>query len=205
MDWSDRDTDRFMDMVLSGNDAYDIARAVGKSPSEVRSHFQEAFYPIDYEPSMPRIWRGGKKMTELEKRLIRKHLKRKTPVKIIARILQRKPDEILPDLKGEAKSHSMRTVAKDADVLAAHHYLFHQSKRPIISDQAYDSLKAAELEFGNGAELLKMISEAKGVVDYPPHIRSLANYMLYKFMEETGEWNNDKLPYSWSKEKKLIG
>lgn len=93
----------------------------------------------------------------------------------------------------------MKEVAPTCDILLAHRYLFHCAKTPIISDRTYDDAKHEEIEFGAGGPFLNKPASDK-VIDYPPHIRSLAYYLLYKFMEARGEWNANALPYGWKNE-----
>jgi hypothetical protein len=86
------------------------------------------------------------------------------------------------------------------DLLVAHHYLFYVARRPIISWPNFQEAKKQEPEYGSWYKTLP--SRERAVCDYPPHIRSLAYYMLYKFMEETGEWHQESLPYGWTAEPK---
>lgn len=86
------------------------------------------------------------------------------------------------------------------DLLVAHHYLFFIARRPIISWPEFQETKYGEPEYKSWLKSLP--PGDRKVTDYPPHIRSLAYYMLYKFMEETGEWHQESLPYGWTAEQK---
>jgi hypothetical protein len=197
--WTPALTDKFMDLVLDGMTPEDISEELLIDVEKVRTHFKPTFYPDKpYLPHGRRISRSGKKMTELELKIIRKHAESGIPTAHTARMLARKPGEIAPDYYGKITFNQMRCLAPVSDQLLAHHYLFHVAKTPIVSDQGYDESKEEEIEFGGGGPFLHTISgTAKRAVDYPPHIRSLAYYMLYKFMEVTGEWNENSLPYKW--------
>jgi hypothetical protein len=201
MKWTGPETDKFMDLVLEGNDPNGLALFFGVSPEKVKAQYRRAFYPDKpYMPSGQRKSRVGIKLTELERKLIHKHLSQGMPTAHIAKMLARKPNEICPDYNGKITFEQMKTISPVTDQLLVHHYLYHISKNPIITDQAYDDAKAEEIEFGGGGGWLKLIAGSKKqVCDYPAHIRSLAYYMLYKFMEATGEWNDGKLPYDWKK------
>lgn len=201
--WTPKETDLFMDAVLDGKTPEEIAEEFRRTVPEIGAQFNAAFYPpIPYHPYGRRKARTGMKMTAIELKIIKKHHDNGIPVAHTARMLQRKPGEIAPDYYGKITFNQMRCLAPVSDQLVAHHYLHHISKTPIISDQAYDEMKEEEIEFGGGGPFLKEIAKARTVACYPPHIRSLAFYMLYKFMEVTGEWNDQVLPYSWSQENK---
>lgn len=202
--WLLKDNDLFMDAVLDGKDPEEIACMFNRSVKEVGRHFHQVFYPSKpYHPWGRRKSRTGMKLTQLELKIIHKHNEAGIPVAHTARMLARKPIEINPDYYGRITFRQMKCLAPVADQLLAHHYLYYVSKSPIISDQAYDEAKEEEIEYGGGGPLLRAIAETdKQVCNYPPHIRSLANYMHYKFMEVTGEWNDRVLPYSWGVEKR---
>lgn len=202
--WSGRETDQFMDLVLDGKSPETIAATLGRPAELIKAKFKPIFYPSKpYIPFGRRKVRAGTKMTKLELEIIKKHHEMGYPTAHTAKMLQRKPGEICPDYYGKITFNQMQCLAPISDQLLAHHYLFHVNKTPIITDQAYDDQKAEEIEFGGGGPLLHALAGTSGnATDYPPHIRSLAYYMLYKFMEVTGEWNDRVLPYSWGLERK---
>src|SRR4051812_26135265 len=87
------------------------------------------------------------------------------------------------------------------DQLVAHHYLFYSCGTPVIEWKDYLNAKKEFIASGEKSHLLGLLTKGeKKVVDYPPHIRGLAYYMLYKHMVKTGEWNENALPYSWTRE-----
>lgn len=199
-----KERDQYMDLVLDGLQPKEVASALGWTPDEAKAYFRRAFYPPEpYVPHGRRKARSGMKMTQLELKIVSKHHEAGVPVAHTAKMLQRKPDEICPDYHGRVTFNQMKCLAPVSDQILAHHYLYHVSKTQIVTNQAYDSAKAEEIEFGAAGPMLRALSEAHGrATDYPAHIRSLAYYMLYKFMEVTGEWNDNVLPYSWGLEQK---
>lgn len=205
MNWTSENRDLFIDLVLSGAKPEALANRFKLRVFDVKDLFQRAFYSNDDYIPYRRIPRTGKPLTELETNLITKCYKKGIPVSTIAKLLARKPEEIPPAKAPPITDKAfamMKAVAPVTDQLLAYHYLYHVSKNPIISDKTYNDAKAEEIEFGGGGWWLHLISKSrKRVVDYPPHIRSLAYYMLYKFMEGAGKWDETKLPYSWGAEK----
>jgi hypothetical protein len=201
--WTLQERDAFMDLVLDGQTSGAIAEELGRDEAFIKAQFRPTFYPAKpYVPWGRRKTRVGMKTTQLELQIIKKHHELGYPVAHTAKMLARTPKEICPDFYGKITFNQMRCLAPVSDMVLAHHYLFHVSKSPIITDQAYDEAKEEEIELGGGGPMLRALADAKTAVDYPPHIRSLAFYMLYKFMEVTGEWNTGVLPYSWGLETK---
>ncbi len=189
--WTGKDLDQFMDMVLDGKSPKALAEHYGWTVEEVGEQFREAFYPSEpYRPWGRRKDRSGLPMTSVEQQIIAKHQASGIPAAHTARMLQRRPDEINNDYWGVIKFNQLKCLAPVQDQLLAHHYLFHISKHPIIKNSEYDAARKSQ----KISELKKI---RRGVEDYPHHIRALANYMLFKFMEATGEWNSRWLPYSW--------
>jgi hypothetical protein len=202
--WTWKERDQFMDLVLDGRTSGAIAEELGRDEAFIKAQFRPTFYPAEpYIAYGRRKSRVGMKMTQLELQIVQKHHEMGYPTAHTAKMLARTPNEICPDYYGKITFNQMRCLAPVSDQVLAHHYLYHANKTPIITDQAYDDAKAEEIEFGGGGPLLHALAKTNGkVTDYPPHIRSLAFYMLYKFMEVTGEWNDRVLPYSWGLERK---
>jgi len=202
--WTKQKTDLFMDLVLEGYPPTRISEQLKVPVPEVKAHYKRAFFPKEpYAPASIRKSRAGKQLTKLEKEIIRLHHEIGIPVAFTARILARNPGDIVPDYDGKITFDVMKNFSPATDQLIAHHYLYHVSKTPVISDQAYDDAKAEEIEFGGGGGWLKILSESRReAVSYPPHIRSLAFYMLYKKMEAEGKWNWRILPHHWGTEKR---
>jgi hypothetical protein len=201
--WTLSERDAFMDLVLDGQTSGAIAKELGRDEAFLKAQFRPTFYPQKpYVACSRRKSRVGMKMTQLELEIVKKHNEMGYPVTHTAKMLARTPGEICPDYYGKITFSQMQCLAPVSDMVLAHHYLYHVSKTPIITDQAYDDAKAEEIEFGGGGPLLHALAKTSGkVTDYPPHIRSLAFYLLYKFMEATGEWNDRVLPYSWGLER----
>lgn len=197
-DWTPREVDRYMDKMLRGDPISKIADDLGKSKDETKAFFRYAFYNRRYQSSSKRLWRGDRPKTDLEKRLLRRYLRKNYPMEVMCDILQRKPNQLNRDFFGEDNAKKVRETAPITDALVAHHFLYHIAKKPIIPDQVYDAIKAEELEFGNGAATIAAISQARKVIDYPAHLRYLAYYMLYKHMVASGVWEEDKLPFELS-------
>lgn len=166
----------------------------------IQSALSDAAFIHAYLPYR-RVSRQGMRFTENENRLIQRHQEKGISTEDTARMLMRKPNEVLPDYKGQISIERMKQVAPRVDVLLACRYLYWCTKKKVISDQAYDEAKAEEIEFGGGSDMLTRSASNK-VVDYPPHIRSLAFYMLYKEMVRTGKWEPDVLPAGWAEGRK---
>lgn len=201
-----RERDRYIDLVLLGKTPSQIAATLGWSVGKAQAFFRAAFYPdalpgrAPYAPTGDRINRSGRKMTQLELNIIAHHAKAGVPPAHTAVILQREPAEICPDYHGRIKFHHIRCLAPVSDLLLAHHYLHHVNGTTIIEHKEYDAAKAEEGEPFEEA-VKKIRADGGRVLDYPAHIRSLAYYLLYKFMEATGEWNEKSIPYGWTKER----
>lgn len=196
--WTPEETDKLLNRALPGKSLTELARLHNRNPKSIRRHWDEILYnergkgASDYKP-VRRIWRGGMRITPMEQKIIDRHLRDGVPLEITARILQRKPKEIRPDYEGEYKLKRLKDVALTADIVQALRYLYHCSGISVVSDQAYDDAKAEEIEYGGAGDIL-LQPASKRVVDYPAHIRSLAYYMHFKFMEKTGQWKTDQLP-----------
>lgn len=201
-----KELDRYLDLVLLGKTPEQVAAKLGWSVGKVKAFFRPAFYPdapgtrAPYLVTGKRINRSGRKMTQIELKIVDHHAKAGVPPAHTATILQRKPSEICPDYHGRIKFHHLRCLAPVTDLLLANHYLWHVDGRQIIEDKEYDAALAEEGEPFEDA-VKKIRADGGRLGDYPPHIRSLAYYLLYKFMEVTGEWNEKIIPYGWTKEK----
>jgi hypothetical protein len=202
-EWNGSNTDELMDMALAGFSPEEIGNRFSISEKEVWSRFKEGFYNRRYRPSGPRTWRGGMKLGPLEKKLLKRYQRKGYDVSVVGQILQRKPWEIDPDFEGQKKIIRMKELAPAVDLLMAIHYLFHQTKTAIVTDEAYDLKKKEEIEFGaDGNTLLEFLDrKPRHVTDYPPHIRALADYLHFKYMKKCGHFNWNKLPYGWKNEK----
>jgi hypothetical protein len=188
--------DTLLDLWFKGLPLLEVSERLDRAPEWVVKHIRDFRCSKEkaeaYEP-MQRRWRGGRKITKREQKFIRAHEKRGIPVTATARLLQRKPNEIRKDFRGEININRMKEVAPTCDILLAHRYLFYCAKHPVITDQAYDLAKYEEIEFGAGGPFLLQPASDK-VTDYPPHIRSLAHYIQYKDMDNKKQINYDQLP-----------
>ena len=189
--------DRYMDLVLLGKTPSQIAETLGWSLARVREGFRAAFYPDEpYRPTGKRMNREGKPMTQLELKIAECHAKAGVPAAHTARMLARAPEEVDPNY-----FDAFPGAPPEEDLLYAHKFLYHCSSKQIISDDEYDR-RVQRLLDGKVGKVVSFLHDPKKVELYPAHVRALAYYMLYKFMEATGEWDDDALPYAWGKERK---
>lgn len=203
--WMKSDTDRMLDLYFSGNTPDRIAYLMKRNTKAINRQLETFTYNesgrADRYEMLERDSRRGKRLTENEKVFIAAHTKRGVDLESTARVLCRRVEEIRGEsiapsrIETQIKTGTMKQVAPTLDQLMAHRYLYWSAKKPIISNRDYDDLKEEEIEYGCGrVELDKPASDK--ACDYPPHIRSLAYYMQYKFMVQTGEWKDvTSLPY----------
>jgi hypothetical protein len=213
MPWKKRERDKALDLFFRGTHPSRIAIKLQRNPKAVERLIQEYRYnernkAVRYEPRR-RLSRRGLPMTQNEWMFVKSHRKRGLAPEVTARILQRADGEVLVHqliqkfpikkeaarIESQIKFNFAKTVAPSLDQLLAHHYLYHCAKCPVISDKDYDCAKAEEIEFGCGREAIEKAAGYRKVIEYPPHIRSLAYYLQYKFMEASGKWQTSRLPY----------
>lgn len=185
---------------------------------------------FNYEPTEVRKWRGEKPLTKREKLIIRYHRRKSIPPKVTGRFLRRKASYVEAlseaDIAKEPPSTEEPRPATDedglrytkikkkskvgvgslidsistVDIILAHRYLYYCSKHPVISDEAYDTFKHEEAEFGGDSkELAAKVGDKP--LDFPDHIRSLGYYMLYKHEVKKDKPWTACLPYGWFKPK----
>lgn len=202
--WMKSETDRMLDLYFDGTHPDRIAILLKRNPKAVHRRLEQFTYNeegrADRYDMFERNSRRGRRLTENEKILIKAHTERRVDMEATARLLCRKVEEIRGEsiapsrLEVKAETNVLKQVAPTLDQLLAHRYLYWCAKCPVISNRDYDDLKEEEIEFGAGKEeLSKNASDV--VCFYPPHIRSLAYYMQYRYMVRTGKWQADKLPY----------
>lgn len=196
-DWTPKTTDCLLDMALANESPLAIARELKKSVKAVKRRLQQFLYDerkvaTQYVPKR-RHGRTGTKMTALEKRFVEKHAQLGVHTVDTAKILCRPPNEIRTDFQGELNVRKYAVLGPRVDMVLAYRYLYWIAKHPAISDQAYDTMKAEEIEFGGGYEELTK-PPGKVVVDYPGHIRALAHYLLFKIEGAKDKPNKDCLP-----------
>lgn len=192
-------TDTMLDLWLAGISSDEIADRIGKDESAIEKRIREFIHNTldrakNYEP-VRRISRTGLRITKNEKWLIQEHRARGVSLAVTSKVTARNANEIMPDLKGEIQLNSAKTLSNDLDLLWAHSYVLHCCRIQIISKQAYEQAKKEQIEFGDGGPIVCSPGfQSSQCHHYPHHIRSLGFYILFKFMEKTGEWNYDVLP-----------
>lgn len=200
--WSDEEWNAVLEMFIQGAMPQRVAHAFNRSEDSIRRRILRLVKNEDglaerYVP-LRRTSRKGTRLTNTDDWIIKKGEEAGVPASLTAKILMRDPNEIRLDIRGALKVNLMKQAAPTTDVLWALRFLYHCSKVSIVSDQAYDTALAEEIEYGGGSAILG-VKASKVVSDYPPHIRSLAFYLHFKHMEEKGEWKADKLPMGWVK------
>lgn len=195
--WTQSDTDKMLDLFFSGMSTVEVAERLRASVQNVRMRLKPFLFNIDdraknYQSNF-RVSRKSKSLSFTEKKVIETYQQNNIPLKYLVKLLQRPLSEIDPDDIGKAKAKVMKDVATGTDLVLAHRYLYHCTHTSIISDQAYDDLKAEEMEYGGGHGLLSQ-KASDLAIDYPPHIRSLAYYLQFK------KWLDDKCPKDMEKQ-----
>jgi len=187
--WKKSETDRMLDLYLSGSHPKEIAYKLSRNPKAVKRRIEQFTYnererADRYEP-FRRVGRKGKRLTQNEMVIIAAHKERGVAASVTAKVLMREVDEIKPDIKGKASVKEGRVVASSLDLVLAHQYIreAYKTEAPIISDKTYEDMVAEEIEFGGGAGVL---TRAFNQSLTPHHIKSLALYLLQKKLYEEG-------------------
>ena len=186
--WKRSEVDTLLDLYFSGTDPGRIAVMLKRNRKAIIRKLQEYIYnernrASDYRPRQ-RQSRKGKRITWNEQQVIAECRKKGVSWSQIALVLQRGVDEIRNDEGVEtakALHRELKRAAVSLDMLLAYHYLYHVKKLTILSNKAYDDLKAEEIEYGCGSLLLGAFKVEDRVGGYPRHIRALAAYLEYKF------------------------
>ena len=195
--WNSREIDRLLDTYLAGASPAQMALKMQRTPKAIARLLEKFSYNerdtvVRYEP-VHRLNRQGNRWTTNERKLVRDLAARGVGALHIARVLARSAKELggdddkLKDRKVESLHKELASNLKlpvSSDILQAHQYLYHCAKEPVISDAAYDALKAEEFEYG--AWDMNMPARKK-VVEYPPHIRDFAFYISHKANESGDE------------------
>jgi len=185
--WTKRDTDKMLDLFLSGVNPARIAVKMGWCHADINRQLNRFFNNekdrCNTYTAIRRTSRLGAKWTENESELVKGMRKAGVLAPAMANVLARRSKEI-KDGPGSGFHSQMKQVAVSADLLEAYQYLYHISSRgePVIPDDEYDQLKETEQEFGpvTGHE---HSPPRKKVVEYAPHIRELAGYLYHKWLE----------------------
>lgn len=200
-DWSAEEDDQLFDLYFGGTAPDRIAVKMRRNPKSIARRLEQFTYNersmADLYRPRRRINRRGMRLTENERVMVKAHTERGVASETTARLFQRAPNEFSTDFEGVKKNNRLREVASSVDIIIAHRYLAYCAKCPIISKQAYDAMVEEEIEFGGGADILARYPKSANVTDYPPHIRSLAYYMQFKYWQSKGESSDmvDKMPH----------
>lgn len=177
--WRRSETDKMLDLYLSGAHPKHIAVELKRNPKAVRRRLEQFTYNERgwverYQPRQ-RNSRKNKRMTETEILILKAHAERKVPIELTARLLARSLDELKLQPKMEqSKVKQNVCLAPTLDLILAHRHLYFLRKRPVISDAAYDTLVQEEIEYGGGEKAFK---EMKDFAKVPLYIRNLALYL----------------------------
>jgi hypothetical protein len=189
--WTKGETDQMLELYFAGCPPGRIAVALKRNPKAIRRRLEQFTYnerdrAVLYTPTNRRSSRKGKRITENEKLIIREHWEREVPIEATAKVLQRDPNEIRRDHNSESQhqADSEATPGANVDLILAYRYCYYVKGVSIVTDQAYDLLEKEAIEFGGGyAELTKPGSDKAD--DYPPHIRALGMYLIFKYAKRT--------------------
>lgn len=192
--WTSSENDRMIELYLCGSPPDRIASAMERNPKAIKRRLEQFAYnerdlTERYQP-VRRTPRKGKRLTETERLLIKGWKERKVTPKAQARFLQRDVRELGLDREDLTALNDMRKVGAGVDLLMAYRYLYYVKGHSIVSDQAYDELEKEEIEFGAyGYKMLKKPGSDRAE-DYPPHIRSLALYLVFKYSKKDEQRND---------------
>jgi len=181
--WKRREGDRMLDMHFEGVDIVRLAAKIGRNPYAIKKKLDEYVYNernriVDYQPKQ-RISRKGKRLTDAERKLIRSCIKQGIDLEHAARVLMRDLSEI--STKDQEQVVKNKEVAASLDLVLAYRYIYHQYKFKLISNKAYDNMKAEEMEYGGGVLALS-------TKECPDYVKSLALYLVGKH-----EWTHGKI------------
>lgn len=185
--------DKLLDLYFSGAAPGRLGRLEGRGTKAGEMFIDK--YTSNYEDKVrkyepvERASRIGKRFTPNEFVMI-KSLREEKPEqgkpvewKYIARLLQRKKDEVSgQDMMDKSKVGNMKTLATSLDLVLAYRYLYYTKGVSMVTDKVYDELEAEEREFGAGAKWLDKVG-SDNPEDYPPHIRALGMYLAFKYAE----------------------
>lgn len=188
-EWDRQADDKLLSLYFAGTPPDRIAVMMKRNPKAILRRLEMFKYNernlADNYRAYRRPSRHGHRLTALDEEFITAHKDRGVDPQVTAGILARNVWSWYKDTKSEVFNSRLKELAPTADLCLAHRYLYWCVKQPIISNEAYDTLKKEELEFGNAESVLLQPASDKNT-DYPPHIRSLANYMQMKEWEKKG-------------------
>lgn len=188
--WLKVETDQMLDLYFAGSAIPRLAQVMKRNPKAVRRRIEQFTYnerdrAEKYEPRK-RISRKGKRITESEQLIIKEHFERGVSIEATARVLQRDPNEIRRDLDAEQRHHKNAEatgedkIGGNVDLILAYRFAYYCKGVSLVSDQAYDLLEKEAIEFGGGAGALATPG-SDNPDDYPPRIRALAMYLIFKY------------------------
>lgn len=185
--WKRSETDRLLDLYLGGMVPKRIAVELQRNPKAVKRRLEQFIYNERgwverYEPKL-RISRRGMRFTQNETLLLQSHQQRKVDSKDTARLLQRPVSDFDSDVQSKTFHVDAKQVGVGVDLVLAYRCAYYCHHISLVTDSAYDALEKEEIEFGQNGHLLKDKVGSDKLEDYPPHIRALTMYLLFKYAE----------------------
>lgn len=185
--WKKSETDKMLDLYLSGIPPVNIAPKLGRNPKAVKRRLEQFTYNergwVERYAPKQRISRKGKRLTQNELLIIKAHKERKVGREDTARLLQRPVQDFYRDIPAQALYDDVRKIAVSLDLVLAYRYLYYCKGISMVPDYTYDQLEAEEKEFGAGEKMLEAVG-SDNPEDYPPHIRALGMYLAFKYAEK---------------------
>ena len=191
--WKKSDTDRMLDLLLSGMHPNRIAEKMNRSSKAINRQIErfadnEKGRCEKYEPQR-RISRKGNRWTQNDAELTRRMRAKGVKDKNIAKVLAR--DEVeMASTEGKSFHQDVKRVVMIADLVEAYQYLYHVSHHPVVSDKVYDAMKEEEDHFGVKNEHDGKPGRKKPA-EYSPAVRDLACYLFSKHLRENKKLMED--------------
>lgn len=184
-------TGKVLNLFCAGAPPSRIAERLDASTKDVKETMRKLlkdrntiglYTPYDRES------RQGMRITQNEWLLIKSHKALDIPPEVTAMMLQRKVKEFHSELNQDVREAwaDMKRTGTGVDLCLAYRYCYYVKNISIIPDKAYDELEAEEREFGANSQVLETVG-SDNAEDYPPHIRALGMYLLFKYAERKGK------------------
>lgn len=188
--WPPEEDDLLLDRYFGGMSPPRIAAKHNRTPKSINRRIEqirnnEYGLAEKYQPKK-RLSRKGMRMTQSELLFLNYFKKKGLSLKLLAKILQRPVREFGVDREEREKVIDMKKVGVDVDLCMAYRCLYYCHNISIISDTAYDELEKETIEFAAHGGLLRKPGSDR-LEDYPPHIRSLAMYLAFKYAQRKKE------------------
>lgn len=188
--WKKSQRDRLLDLYFGcgkKSTPKALAEIVGRSVQDVKDLIaafinNEADRVLNYQPKQ-RISRSGMRLTENELAVIKGNREAGVPPEHTARLLQRPIKDFFIDFKSREVHLKNKSLGTGVDLCLAYRYCYYVKGISIVSDYAYDELEKEEIEFGSGGNILAEQVGGDSEDSYPPHIRALAMYLIFKYCE----------------------